>query len=102
MMADLLIGVGCIGMGVTGLVFLPHIRRLISRVALSEADRIRIKLRKLTAIELRTEYHHACAAALVCAGKNDRRGMRNARRYSRLIIEEARERAKRRAFDVLH
>jgi hypothetical protein len=103
MMADFLIGIGFLGMGMTGLAFRGHIRSMISRIVFTEADKKRMVLAGMNGIELRTEYAHASAACMVCASKGDRRGVRHARRYMELITGEILGRAERtEMIDVLH
>ena len=103
MMGDLLIGIGCIGVGTTLLAFRPYIKSRIYQLVFSEADAARIKLGKMDGLELRTEYAHTSAACMVCASKGDRRGVRHARRYMELITGEILGRAERtEMIDVLH
>jgi hypothetical protein len=102
MMADLLIGAGCLGAGLTALVCMPYISRRIAEKPITKADRVRIKLRNMSGLELRVDYQCTCAAAMVCAGKNDRRGVQHARKRAQLILEEAQNRAERKDWNVLH
>ena len=95
MMADLLIGAGCLGAGLTALVCMPYISRRIAETPLTKADRVRLRLRKMTGCDLSVEYVRATSAAMNCAKKNNAAGVANARKYAQLILEEAMSRAER-------
>ena len=89
MMADLLIGVGSIGAGITGLVWLRH----LIRTAFPEVNAIREELARMTTLELHAELTRCAGAIMVCGRKGDHDGVAHARRRIRLIGDEMLSRA---------
>jgi len=83
MMGDLLIGVGMIGAGVTGLFGLRHMKRTV----FPAINAVRAELAGMTHSELRTDLARCMGAILVCGSKGDRRGVRHARLRVRLVSE---------------
>ena len=91
MMGDLLIGVGMIGAGVTGLIFLRHMVNTL----IPDVNRERAELAKMSPVELHADLTRCMGAIMVCSRKCDRRGVRHTIRRIWLVAETMIHRAER-------
>lgn len=89
-MGDLIIGIGLIGVGLSGMIALECVRRKLPEWN-ARADR----LRRRSVVQLQAEMTRCCGAIFTCAHFRDKRGMRHAYRAMRPIMREMRRRVKK-------
>lgn len=89
-MGDLIMGIGLIGVGLSGMIALEYARR-----KLPEWNTRSEQLRRRTDLQLKAEMTRCCSAIFTCAHIGDKRGMRHAFRAMRPIMREMRRRIKK-------
>lgn len=93
-MGDLIMGVGLIGVGLSGMIAMEYARR-----KLPEWNARSERLRRRSIMQLHAEMTRCCGAIFECARIGDKHGMRHAYRAMRPVMRELarRERMKRTA-----
>ena len=81
-MGDLIMGIGLIGLGVTGLISMPYLSR-----KLPELIEKRHRLNRMSAFELHTELTRCAGAIMECARVGDKEGMRHAYKAMKPIMK---------------
>ena len=89
-MGDLIMGIGLIGVGLSGMIAMEYVRRKLPEWN-ARADR----LRRRSAVQLQAEITRCAGAIFTCAHFGDKRGMRHAYRAMRPVMREMRRRIKK-------